>query len=200
VADHLRLVLVNTPHMSARTAVVAEVRVRIFSYVRQIVSRVLRAARRAIGDWCHGSQVLIQRRGVQFVWKCHDVVDQIRAFFVHGPDVTALGTAVVVSAGQVARGRQKPARRTATRWTVRVRGYCWGSTDYPSEMAVALLGNLPNTINASAVSGPRPSLFGLFETGASKANPNNRAAKRERSGESRAVTQQRCGGRNTAND
>ena len=38
MADHPRLVLVNTPHMSARTAVVAEVRVRrILSYVRQIV-------------------------------------------------------------------------------------------------------------------------------------------------------------------
>ena len=134
VAYHPRLVLVNTPHMSARTAVVAEVRVRILSYVRQIDARVLRAARWAIGYCCHVGQVLLQRRGVQFVWKCRDVVDQIRAFFVHGPDVPALGTAVVVSAGQFARERQKPARRTVTRWTVR--GHGWGTTHHPSEMAV----------------------------------------------------------------
>ena len=50
MADHQRLVFVNTPHMSARTAVVAEVRVRcILSYVRQIAARVLRAASWAIG-------------------------------------------------------------------------------------------------------------------------------------------------------
>ena len=45
MAYHPRLVLVNTPHMSARTAVVAEVRVRrILSDVRQIDARVLREA------------------------------------------------------------------------------------------------------------------------------------------------------------
>ena len=131
----------NTPHMSARTAVVAEVRVRILSDVRQIVSRVLRAARRAIGYCFHDGQVLLQQRGVQFVWKWRDVVDQIRAFFVHGPDVPALGTAVVVSARQFARERQKLARRTVTRWTVRDRDHGWGTTHHASEIAVALLGN-----------------------------------------------------------
>ena len=59
VADHPRLVLVNAPNMPALTSVVAEVRVRcILSYVRQIFTRVLRAARWAIGDWCHEGQVL----------------------------------------------------------------------------------------------------------------------------------------------
>ena len=170
MADHSRLVLVNTPNVSAGTVVVAEVRVRcILSYVRQVCARVLRAARWAIGYCFHDGQVLLQQRGVQFVWKWRDVVDQIRAFFVHGPDVPALGTAVVVSVRQFAQERQRPARRTVTRWTVRVRGYCWGSAHYPSEMAVALLGNLPNTISASAVSGARrlrlDFSFGLFETG-----------------------------------
>ena len=109
MADHSRLVLVNTPNMSARTVVVAEVRVRcILSYVRQIRARVLRAARWAIRYCFHDGQVLLQRRGVQFVWKCCDVVDQIRAFLVHGPDVPALGTAVVVSAKQFAQERAGP--------------------------------------------------------------------------------------------
>ena len=80
--------------------------------------------------------VPIHGRGVWLFGKWRDVVDQLRAFSVHGPDVPALGTAVVVSAGQVARGRQKPARRTVTRWTVRDRGHGWGTTHYPSEMAV----------------------------------------------------------------
>ena len=156
MADHSWLVLVNTPHMSARTAVVAEVRVRILSYVRQIDARVLRAARWAIGYCCHVGQVLLQQRGVQFVWKCRDVVDQIRVFFVHGPDVPALGTTVVVSAGQFARERQRPARSTVTRWTGRDRDHGWGTTHYPSEMAVALSGNSRTAISVSAVSGRRP--------------------------------------------
>ena len=119
--------------MSARTAVVAEVRVRcILSYVRQIDARVLRTARWAIGCCCHGGQVLLQRRGVQFVWKWRHVVDEIRAFFIHGPDVAALETAVVVSARQFARERQKLARRTVTRWTVRDRDHGWGATHHPS--------------------------------------------------------------------
>ena len=67
--------------------------------------------------------VPIHGRGVWRFGKWRDVVDLIRAFSVHGPDVPALGTAVVVSAGQFARERQKLARRTVTRWTVRDRGH-----------------------------------------------------------------------------
>ena len=51
--DHSRLVLVHAPEMSARTAVVPKARVRcILSYVRQIVARVRRAARWAMGCAC----------------------------------------------------------------------------------------------------------------------------------------------------
>ena len=78
----------------------------------------------------------IHGRGVWLFGKWRDVVDQVRAFSAHGPDVPALGTAVVVSARQFARERQKPARRTVTRWTVRDRGHGWGTIHYPSEMAV----------------------------------------------------------------
>ena len=80
--------------------------------------------------------VPIHGRGVWLFGKRRDVVDQLRAFFADGPDVPALGTAVVVSARQFARERQKPARRTVTRWTVHKRGHGWGTTHYPSEMAV----------------------------------------------------------------
>ena len=79
--------------------------------------------------------VPIHGRGVWLFGKRRDVVDQLRAFFAHGPDVPALGTAVVVSARQFARERQKPARRTVTRWTAHKRGHGWGTTHYPSEMA-----------------------------------------------------------------
>ena len=72
----------------------------------------------------------IHGRGVWLFGKWRDVVDQLRAFFVHGPDVPALGTAVVVSARQLARGRQKPARRTGTRWTDRGHGL----GDHPSSI------------------------------------------------------------------
>ena len=85
----------------------------------------------------------IHGRGVWLFGKWRDVVDQVRAFSAHGPDVPALGTAVVVSARQFARGRQKPARRTVTRWTVRDRGHGWGTTHYPSEMAVRAIRESP---------------------------------------------------------
>ena len=85
----------------------------------------------------------IHGRGVWLFGKWRDVVDQVRAFSAHGPDVPALGTAVVVSARQFARERQKPARRTVTRWTVRDRGHGWGTAHYPSEMAVRAIRESP---------------------------------------------------------
>ena len=85
--------------------------------------------------------VPIHGRGGWGFGKWRDVVDQLRAFFAHGPDVPALGTAEVVSARQFARGRQKPARRTVTRWTVR--GHGWGTTHNPSEMAVRAIREFP---------------------------------------------------------
>ena len=87
--------------------------------------------------------VPIHGRGVWLFGKWRDVMDLIRLFSAHGPYVPALGTAVVVSAGQFARGRQKPARRTATRWTVRFRVHGWGTTHHPSEMAVRAIRESP---------------------------------------------------------
>ena len=98
----------------------------------------------------------IHGRGVWLFGKWRDVVDQVRAFSAHGPDVPALGTAVVVSARQFARERQKPARRTVTRLTVRDRGHGWGTIHYPSEMAVRATRSPRTAISVSAVSGRRP--------------------------------------------
>ena len=95
----------------------------------------------------------IHGRGVWLFGKWRDVVDQVRAFSAHGPDVPALGTAVVVSARQFARERQKPARRTVTRWTVRDRGHGWGPPIIHRRRQFALSGNPRTAISVPAVSG-----------------------------------------------
>ena len=98
----------------------------------------------------------IHARGVWLFGKWRDVVDQVRAFSAHGPDVPALGTAVVVSARQFARERQKPARRTVTRWTVRDRYMAGGPPIIHRRWQFALSGNPRTAISVSAVSGRRP--------------------------------------------
>ena len=97
----------------------------------------------------------IHGRGVWLFGKWRDVVDQVRAFSAHGPDVPALGTAVVVSARQFARERQKPARRTVTRWTVRDRGHAGGAHIIHRRWQFAQSGSPRTAMSVSTVSGRR---------------------------------------------
>ena len=115
----------------------------------------------------------IHGRGVWLFGKWRDVVDQLRAFFVHGPDVPALGTAVVVSARQFARRRQKPARRTVTRWTVRDRDHGWGLPIIHRRWQFALSGKPRTAISVSAVSGcATVSVWTSGTGGGSKVSPD----------------------------
>ena len=120
VVDHPWIVLVHSPDMSARTAVVPEVRVRcILSYVRQIGARILLAARWAIRNCRHGlrrdlrsvkagavsgkSPIFVVRaqragllhgRGLWLLGKWRDVADHRGLLLVDAPEMSTR-TAVV---------------------------------------------------------------------------------------------------------